>query len=40
MPTIVFFNNDANQAYVDSFATVFNSFIFQYLLRVRKYSRK
>ena len=40
MVTVLYHNNDTNQAYVDSFAAVFPSFMFQYLRRIRKYSRE
>ena len=40
MITLVFNNNDTNQAFVDSFSSCFSHFIFQYLLEVRKFSRR
>ena len=40
MITLVFYNDDASQAFVDSFAAQFAEFVYQYLSNVRQYSEK
>ena len=40
MISVVYYNSDANQSMIDKMEVCFNSFMFQYMLNVRRYSRR